>query len=80
MQQVQSANVERTAHRFENLHEARHVRAFDVVCQPDVHREFRDGVLNFAGRCAEGDRISEALDAHLLDRRGPHIRQGLSVG
>jgi hypothetical protein len=51
----------------EDFHEARHVRAFEVVRQADIHVEHGDRVLYAAGFVEHLDRVAYRLDADLVD-------------
>ena len=53
---------------MQDLHEARHVRAFEVVRQVHVHVEVRDGVLFARGTILHLHRVIDVLDADLVDR------------
>ena len=53
----------------ENLHEARHVRALEIVRQMHVHVEHGDGVLHAPAAVAHLDRMADILDADLVDRQ-----------
>ena len=63
----------------ENLHEARHVRAFVVVRQADVHVEHGDGVLHAARAVEHLDRVADGLDADPIDGDMARIGQILHV-
>ncbi len=63
----------------QDLHEARHVRAFEVVGQIHVHVEIRDGVLLAAGAILHLDRMIDVLDADLVDRYLTRISMALHV-
>src|SRR5215469_9791746 len=63
----------------QDLDETRHVRAFEVVRQADVHVESRDGVL-LAGRAIlDPHRVTDVLDADTVDRQPPRIGVRLHV-
>src|SRR4029079_2297895 len=66
--------------RLEDLDEARHVRALEVVRQGDVHVERGDRVLHAARALRDAHRVADRLDADLVDRELARIGQGLNVG
>jgi hypothetical protein len=51
----------------EDLDEARHVGALEIVGQPDVHVEQRDGVLHACLLVLHLDGVADGLDADLVD-------------
>ena len=63
----------------EYFHEARHVRAFEIVRQVHVHVEIGDGVLLAAGTVADADRVTDILDPDLVDRNTARIGAALHV-
>src|SRR5688572_9977567 len=65
--------------RLEDLDEARHVRALEVVRQRDVHVERRDRVLGASGALHDPHRVADRLDADLVDRELARVGQGLDV-
>src|SRR5271169_6007055 len=79
MHGAQSVKIERRALLFEDLDEARHVRAFDVMGKPDVHGELGDGVLHVACSGTYRDRIAQSFHPHALDRQLARIGQRLRV-
>ena len=63
----------------QDLHEARHMGALEVVRQVHVHVEGSHGVL-LAGRTVlDPDRVADVLDAHPVDRDAAGIRARLHV-
>ncbi len=76
---VISASIERnesteiSRSSVQDLDEARHVRALEVVRQVHVHVEGRDGVL-LAGRAVlDPDRMADVLDADAVDRNAARV-------
>src|SRR5690606_41026499 len=74
--------------RLEDLDEARHVGTLEMVRQPHVHVEVRDGVLRPGGaargpvvRRPLGDAhgMADALDAHLVDGEFAGVGRPLDV-
>ena len=71
---------------MQDLDEAGHVRALEVVRQVHVHVEIRDRVLLAAGAVLHFDRMIDILDADLVDRdlarigMALHILDGLTLG
>lgn len=51
----------------QDLHEARHVRALEVMRQTDIHVERCDGVLDAFGFILDLDRVANGFDADLVD-------------
>jgi hypothetical protein len=64
----------------EDLHEARHVRALEIVRQADVHVEHGDGVLHAGRFVLHLDRVADGLDADLVDRDVAGVGGVLDVG
>src|SRR5213076_3629778 len=64
MHRAKPGEIEWRAAFLEDLDEPRHMRALDVVREPNVHPELGDRVLHRAFGCAQRDRIAQALDAH----------------
>ena len=63
----------------QDLDEARHVRALEVVGQAHVHVEVRDGVL-LAGRAVlHPHRVADVLDADAVDRQPARVGAPLHV-
>jgi hypothetical protein len=60
----------------QDLDEARHVRALEVVRQVHVHVEVRDRVLLAARAVLDPDRVADVLDADLVDRDAGGCRRG----
>jgi hypothetical protein len=63
----------------QDLDEAGHVRAFEVVRQVHIHVEIRDGVLLAAGAILHLDRVIDVLDAHFVDRDLARVGMALHV-
>ena len=57
----------------EDLDKARHVRAFEVVRQADVHVEYGDGVLNATRAVENPNRVPDGLDADPIDGDLPRV-------
>ena len=64
----------------EDLHEARHVGALEVVGQVDVHVEGRDGVLFAFAAVAHADGMADVLDADFVDGDAPGVGAALDIG
>ena len=64
---------------MQDLHEARHVRALEVVRQIHVHVEICDRVLLAARPILDLDRVINVLDAHPVDGDLPRIGMALHV-
>ena len=64
---------------MQDLHEARHVRALEIVRQIHVHVEIRDRVLLAARPILHLDRMIDVLDADLVDRDLARIGMALHV-
>ena len=75
MHGAESGEIQRRTPFLEDFDEARHVRAFDVVGESDVHGELGDGVLHFAIRRAQRDGIAQSFHAHSLDRKLARVGQ-----
>ena len=60
----------------QDLHEARHVRALEVVRQVHVHVEVGDGVLLAGGAVLDPHRVADVLDADAVDRDAGACRRG----
>ena len=60
----------------QDLDEARHVRALEIVGQVHVHVEIGDGVLLAAGAVLDLDRMADVLDADPVDRNSARCRRG----
>ena len=63
----------------QNLDEARHVRALEVLRQVHVHVEVGDRVLFPARPVLDLDRVVDVLDADLVDRDAAGVGQALDV-
>ena len=63
----------------QDLHEARHVRAFEVVRQVHVHVEVGDRVLLARGAILHLHGVIDVLDADLVDRDLAGIGAALHV-
>src|SRR6516165_4525784 len=61
------------------LHEARHVRALEVVRQAHVHVETGYGVLLARRAILDPYRVADVLDAHAVDRQPPRVGVRLHV-
>jgi hypothetical protein len=82
----------RAQHRLETLHrdlalvavedldEARHMGALEVVGQADIHVERRHRVLHAAGLVGDLYRVADRLDADLVDRDLAAVGAALHVG
>jgi len=57
----------------QDLHEAGHVSALEIVRQVHVHVEVRDRVLLAAGTVLHLDGVENVLDSDLVDRDPPGI-------
>ena len=66
--------------RVEDLDEARHVRALEMMRQAHVHVEVGDGVLHAAGTLTHLDRMADGLDADLVDGEPARVLRTLHVG
>src|SRR5258706_2198626 len=66
--------------RAQDLDEARHVRAFELVRQAHVHVEAGDGVLDAARALHDAHRMADRLDADLVDRQLARVGRGLDIG
>jgi hypothetical protein len=64
----------------EDLHEAGHVRALEVVGQIDVHVEGGDRVLFAIAAIPYPDRMTDVLDANLVDGDLAGVGAGLDIG
>ena len=63
----------------QDLHEARHVRAFEVVRQVHVHVEVGHGVLLAGGTILHLHGVIDVLDADLVDRNLASVGAALHV-
>ena len=63
----------------QDLHEARHVRAFEVVRQVHVHVEVGDRVLLARGTILHLHGVIDVLDADLVDRDLASVGAALHV-
>src|SRR5262249_2056146 len=66
--------------RVEDLDEPRHVRALELMREPDVHVERRDGALGAARALRDPDRVADRLDPYLVDRELAPVLGLLDVG
>ena len=66
--------------RVEDLDEARHVRALEVMRQAHVHVEIGDSVLHAARALAHLDRMADGLDPDLVDGEPARVLGTLNVG
>src|SRR3974390_135431 len=66
--------------RVEDLDEARHVRALELVREADVHVEHRDGALGAARALRDLDRMADRLDTDLVDGELAPVLGLLDVG
>jgi hypothetical protein len=64
---------------MQDFHEARHVRAFEVVGQVHVHVESRNGVLLAGGAVLDAHRMGDVLDADAVDGDTAGIHPALDV-
>jgi hypothetical protein len=64
----------------QDLHEAGHVGALEVVRQVDVHVEGGDGVLLAVAAVLDPHRVADVLDADLVDGDMPDVLAALHVG
>jgi len=65
--------------RIEDFNEARHVGALEIVRQVHVHVEIGDGVLDTVALVRHADRVTDALDADLVDGDLPGVDRTLYV-
>jgi hypothetical protein len=65
--------------QVQDLDEARHVRALEIVGQRHVHVEVGDGVLVAAGAVTHAHRVVHVLDADLVDRDLARVGAALDV-
>src|SRR5205814_10329978 len=63
----------------QDFHEARHVRALEVVRQAHVHVETGDGVLLTRGSILDPHRVADVLDAHAVDGQLARVAARLHV-
>jgi hypothetical protein len=63
----------------QDLDEARHVRALEIVRQVHVHAEVRDRVLFPALAVLDPHRVENVLDPDAVDRDPPRVRSSLHV-
>jgi len=64
----------------EDLHEARHVRALEVVGRYTYMFEVGDGVLLALAAVLDAHRVADVLDANAVDRDAARVRAALHVG
>ena len=64
---------------LQNLEEAAHVGAFELVGQVHGERDGGHGILGGAGAVTNDDGIAETLDTDLVDAEVAEVRGGLSV-
>ena len=64
---------------IQDLDEARHVRAFEIVRQVHVHVEIGDRVLLAARAVLDLDRVENVLDADAIDGNAARIGAALHV-
>ena len=64
---------------MQNFHEARHVRAFEIMRQIHVHVEVGHGVLLAARPILHLHRMIDVLDAHLVDGYLPRVGMALDI-
>ncbi len=64
---------------MEDFHEARHVRALEVVGQAHVHVEVRDGVLLTRRAVLHPHRVADVLDAHAIDGQATRVGAPLHI-
>ena len=64
---------------IENFHKARHVCAFEIVRQIDVHVEVGDGVLLADRAVTYTHRVTDILDTNFINRYPPGIGAVLYV-
>src|SRR5207247_5104910 len=66
--------------RVQDLDEARHVSAFEVMRQSHVHVEGGDGVLRAAAALGHADWMPDRLDPDLVDGELAPVLGALDVG
>lgn len=64
---------------MQDLDEARHVRAFEVVRQVHVHVEVGDGVLFATGAIFDPHRVIDVFHPHAVDRDLARVGAALQV-
>ena len=79
-QGAQAGHVQRRGVGMQHLEKARHVRALDVVRQPDIHVDGRHRRLLGAAGALYPQRKLDRLDADAVDGDGAPVRAGLYVG
>ena len=60
--------------------ESRHVRALEMLRQPDVHVEHGDRMLHAAALLLDLHRVADGLDADSVDGQAPGVGGALDVG